>query len=99
MLNIDRKHRFEFHGEVVGKDCDFLDELFDQSLIKFCDISFLTGDEVLKLLDLVHAFLPVMAAVYSKESCLNKTPTFGGYIICEPFFFVPEGYYKLQYVY
>ncbi len=36
-----------------------------------------------------------MAAVYSKESCLNKNPTLGGRIICGMFFFAPEGYYKL----
>ena len=40
-----------------------------------------------------------MAAVYSKKGCLNKTPTFGGYISCELFFFAPVGYYKLKYVY
>ena len=34
----------EFHGEVIGKDGDLLDELFDQSLIKLCDVSFLLGD-------------------------------------------------------
>lgn len=60
-FDIDCKHGFEFHGEVVGKDCDLLDEFFDQSLIKFCDINFLTGDEVMKLLDPVHDFFPVMA--------------------------------------
>lgn len=51
----------EFHGEVVGKDSDLLDELFDQSLIKLSDVGFLTGDEVLQLLDPVHGFFPVVA--------------------------------------
>ena len=46
---------------MVGKDGDLLDELFDQSLIKLCDVGFLLGDEVLQLFDLVHGFFPVMA--------------------------------------
>jgi len=46
---------------VVGKDGDPLDELFNQSLIKLCDVGFLTGDEVLQLLDPVHGFFPVVA--------------------------------------
>ena len=46
---------------MVGEDGDLLDELFDQSFIKLCDISFLSGDEVLQLLDPVHGFFPVMA--------------------------------------
>ncbi|MEY8267982.1 hypothetical protein AALA79_16625 [Lachnospiraceae bacterium 64-25] len=40
-FNIDVYAGLEFHGEVVGKDCDLLYELFDQSLIKLCDIGFL----------------------------------------------------------
>ena len=51
----------EFHGEVVGEDGDFIDELFDKSLTKLCDVGFLPGDEVMQLLDLVHGFFPVMA--------------------------------------
>jgi len=54
----------EFHGEVVGEDGDLLDELFDQSFIKFCDVGFLTGDEVLQLLDPVHGFFPVVAVEF-----------------------------------
>ena len=46
---------------MVGKDGDLLDELFDQSLIKLCDVGFLPGDEVMQLLVLVHGFFPVMA--------------------------------------
>ena len=32
--DVDCDAGLEFHGEVVGKDGDLLDELFDQSLIK-----------------------------------------------------------------
>ena len=46
---------------MVGEDGDLLDELFDQSLIKLCDVGFLTGDEVLQFLDPVHGFFPVVA--------------------------------------
>ena len=45
---------------MVGKDGDLLDELFDQSLIKLCDVGFLTGDKVLQFLDPVHGFFPVI---------------------------------------
>lgn len=60
-VNVDRYSGFQFHGEVVGEDGDLLDELFDQSLIEFCDIGFLLGDEALQLLDPVHGLFPVMA--------------------------------------
>ena len=60
-FNVDCDVGLEFHGEVVGEDGDLLDELFDQSLIKLCDIGFLPGDEVLQLLDSIHGFFPVMA--------------------------------------
>ena len=60
-VNIDVYAGLEFHGEVVGKDCDLLYELFDQSLIKLCDIGFLPGDKVLQLFDPVHDFFPVVA--------------------------------------
>lgn len=33
----------EFHGEVVGKDRNRLNELFDQILIELCDVGFLPG--------------------------------------------------------
>ena len=46
---------------MVGEDGDFLDELFDQSLIELCDVAFLPGDEVLQLLDPIHGFFPVVA--------------------------------------
>ena len=46
---------------MVGEDGDFIDELFDKSLTKLCDVGFLPGDEVMQLLDLVHGFFPVMA--------------------------------------
>lgn len=49
---------------MVGEDGDFLDELFDQSLIELCDVGFLTGDEVLQLLDSVHDFFPVVAVEF-----------------------------------
>ena len=60
-FDVDGETGFEFHGEVVGIDCDALDELFDQSLIEFRDVGFLLGDEVLQLLDPVHGFFPVVA--------------------------------------
>ena len=50
-FNIDCDAGLAFHGEVVGEDGDLLDELFDQSLVKLCDVGFLTGDEVLQLLN------------------------------------------------
>lgn len=59
-FDIDCKPGFEFHGEAVGEDGDLLDELFDQSLIKLFDVGFLSGDEVLQLLDPVHGFFPVI---------------------------------------
>ena len=46
---------------MVGKDRNFLDELFDKSLIEPCDVGFLLGDEVLQLLDPVHGLFPVVA--------------------------------------
>lgn len=39
-LCFDFNPGFEFHGEVVGKNGDLLDELFYQSLIELCDVSF-----------------------------------------------------------
>lgn len=60
-FDFDCKPGFEFHIEVVGKNGDLLDELFYQSLIKLCDVSFLFGDEVLQLLDSVHGLFPVVA--------------------------------------
>ena len=63
-FDIDCNARLEFHSEVVGEDDNLLDKLFDQSLIKLCDIGFLTGDEVLQLLDPVHDFFPVMAVEF-----------------------------------
>ena len=59
-FDIDCKPGFEFHGEAVGEDGDLLDELFDQSFIKLFDVGFLSGDEVLQLLDPVHGFFPVI---------------------------------------
>ena len=56
-FDVDSDTRFEFHGEVVGKDGNLLDELFDQSLIKLCDVGFLSGDEVLQF------FKPCLNAV------------------------------------
>ena len=46
---------------MIGKYRDLFDELFDQSLIKLCDVGFLPGDEVLQFLDPVHGLFPVMA--------------------------------------
>ena len=46
-FDVDCDSGLEFHGEVVREDGDLLDELFNQCLIKFCDVSFLFGDEVL----------------------------------------------------
>lgn len=63
-FDVDCDAGFEFHGEVVGKDGDLLDELFDQSLIKLCDVGFLPGDEVLQLLYPVHGFFPVVAVEF-----------------------------------
>lgn len=60
-FNVDCEPGLEFHGEVVGEDGDFLDELFDQRFIKLCYVGFLLGDEVLQLLDPVHGFFPVVA--------------------------------------
>lgn len=59
-FDFDCDSGLEFHGEVLGEDGDLLDELFDQSLIKLCDVGFLPGDEVLQLLDSVHGFFPVV---------------------------------------
>ena len=60
-FDFDSETGLEFYGEVVGIGCNALDELFDQSLIKLCDVCFLLGDEVLQLLDPVHGLFPVVA--------------------------------------
>lgn len=60
-FNVDCEAGLEFHGEVVGKDGDFLDEFFDQSFVELRDVGFLLGDEVLQLLDSVQGFFPVVA--------------------------------------
>ena len=60
-FDIDCKPGFEFHSEVVVEDGNLLDEFFDQSLIKLCDVCFLLGDKVLQFLDPVHGFFPVVA--------------------------------------
>ena len=60
-INIDLDPGLEFHGEVVGKNGNLLNEIFEQSLIKFCNIGFLPGDEVLQFLNPVHGFFSVMA--------------------------------------
>ena len=57
---------------MVGKDGDLLDELFDQRFIKLCDVGFLTGDEVLQLLDPVHGLFPVMAVYFGLWCCTIK---------------------------
>lgn len=46
---------------MVGVDGNHLKELFDQSLIKLCDVNSLTGDEVLQLLDSIHYLFLVVA--------------------------------------
>lgn len=60
-FNVDAYSGLEFHGEVVGKDRDFLDELVNQSLIELCNVGFLPDDEVLQLLDPFHGLFPVVA--------------------------------------
>lgn len=55
-FDVDCDPGLEVHGEVVGEDGDFLDELFDQRIIELCDVGFLIGDEVLQFLDTVHGF-------------------------------------------
>lgn len=60
-FNIDLDAGLEFYDEVICKDGDLLNELFDQRLIKFCDIGFLPGNEVLQFLDPIDGFFPVMA--------------------------------------
>ena len=60
-FDIDCDAGLEVYGEVVGEDGDLLDELFNQSLIKLRDVGFLTGDEVLQLLDPIHGFFAVVA--------------------------------------
>lgn len=42
-FDVDGETGFEFHGEVVGEDGDLLDELFNQSLIKLCDVGEYSG--------------------------------------------------------
>ena len=49
---------------MLGEDGDLRDELSDQSLIKLCDVGFLSGDKVLQLLDPVHSFFPVVAVEF-----------------------------------
>lgn len=46
---------------MIGEEGDFLDEIFDQSLIKLCNVGFLSGDEVLQFLDSVHDSFPAVA--------------------------------------
>lgn len=47
-FDVDCGAGLEFHGEVFGEDGDRLNELFNQRLIKLCDVGFLTGDKVLQ---------------------------------------------------
>ena len=49
---------------MVFENRNLLDELFDQCLIKLCDVSFLSGDEILQLLNPVHRFFPVVAVEF-----------------------------------
>lgn len=49
---------------MVVEDGDFLDEFFDQNLIKLCYVGFLPGDEVLQFLDPVYDLFPVMAVEF-----------------------------------
>ena len=42
-FDVDGDPGLEFHGEVVGEDGDLFDEFFYQSLIKTCDVGFLSG--------------------------------------------------------
>lgn len=45
-LVIDCDSGLKFYGGVVGEDGNLLNELFDYSIIKLCDVSLLSGDEV-----------------------------------------------------
>lgn len=44
-FDVDCEAGLEFHGDVVGKDGDFLDEHSNHSLIKLCDIRFLPVED------------------------------------------------------
>ena len=59
--DVDCDTGLEFHGEVVGENGNLLNELFNQSLIKFCNIGFLPSDEVLQFLNPFHDVFSVMA--------------------------------------
>ncbi len=48
-FDIDCNAGLEFHGEVVVEDGIFLDEFFDQSLIKLCYVGFLPGERHYRL--------------------------------------------------
>lgn len=54
--NIDANAGLEFNREMVGKDGDLLNELPNVCFIKFPNVGFLPGDEVLQFFDTVHGF-------------------------------------------
>ena len=48
---IDAYAGLEFHGKFILIDGDFLNQPFDQSLVKFSEFGRLSGDEVLQYPD------------------------------------------------
>ena len=57
-LNIDCNSGLEFHGEVILENRDLRDQALDQRLVKFRDGGGLLPDEILKVSDQTHLFIP-----------------------------------------
>lgn len=56
-FDIDGDSGLEADGEVIGEDVDLPVEFSGQAIIKFCDVGFLTTDEVLQLVDALPGLL------------------------------------------
>ena len=57
-LNIDCNSGLEFHGEVILENRDLRDQALDQRLVKLRDGGGLLPDEILKVSDQTHLFIP-----------------------------------------
>ena len=71
-LNINRNTGLEVDGEVVFDNCDLRNQAFDQRLVKLCDGGGLLPDEILKVSDQTHLFIPDNAVDLSLLSHVSE---------------------------
>ena len=71
-LNIDCNSGLEFHGEVILENRDLRDQALDQRLVKFRDGGGLLPDEILKVSDQTHLFIPDNAVDLSLLSHVSE---------------------------